>query len=71
VRELTLIGRIAMLLGKWPPSADRIDPARPRLGELPMSTPWARGRYIASITCAECHGVDFAASITSAARTSG
>ncbi|HET8648208.1 MAG TPA: c-type cytochrome, partial [Vicinamibacteria bacterium] len=28
--------------------------------ELPRTTPFERGRYTASVTCSECHGVDFA-----------
>ena len=31
----------------------------PRWGELSRSTPFERGRYMASIICSECHGLDF------------
>ena len=31
----------------------------PRWGELPRRTAFERGRYLASIVCAECHGLDF------------
>jgi hypothetical protein len=31
----------------------------PRWGELPRTTPFERGRYLASIICSECHGLDF------------
>ena len=36
-----------------------VDPAAPRWGERPRSTPVERGRYLASITCSECHGRTF------------
>jgi cytochrome c553 len=57
--ELTLRGRIAMATGEWKPSADRVDPSAPRWGELPRTVPVERGRYLASVTCSECHGADF------------
>jgi mono/diheme cytochrome c family protein len=40
-------------------SADQVDRSRPRCGELPMTTPFERGRHLASIVCSECHGLDF------------
>jgi hypothetical protein len=43
--------------GSSPGSAGVV--ARPRWGELPRATPFERGRYLASITCSECHGLDF------------
>ena len=58
-RRVMFKGRIALALGLWKTSADEIDPSRPRWGELPRNTPFERGRYWASVTCSECHGVDF------------
>ena len=52
-------GRLALVLGKWQIAADQVDRASPRWGELPRSSPFARGRYLASVTCSECHGLDF------------
>jgi cytochrome c553 len=56
---LTIRGRFALVTGELKVSAALVDRSRPRWGELPRSTPFERGRYYASITCAECHGVDF------------
>jgi hypothetical protein len=58
VRRVMPLGRLAMVLGKWKASADGVDPTRPRWGELPRTTPFERGRYIASVICSECHGLD-------------
>ena len=58
-RTLTLTARIELALGRWQLAADQVDATRPRWGELPRTTAFERGRYLASITCSECHGVDF------------
>ena len=58
-KAITLSGRIKLALGKWQLAADQVDSTRPRWGELARATAFERGRYLASITCAECHGVDF------------
>ena len=58
-RRVFPLGRLALVLGKWKVSADHVDPTAPRWGELPRTTPSERGRYTASVTCSECHGVDF------------
>ncbi|MGH8130752.1 MAG: c-type cytochrome [Steroidobacteraceae bacterium] len=60
-RELHLefCGRVALATGEWRVSAEQVDRSRPRWGELPRTTPFERGRYYASVTCAQCHGVDF------------
>jgi cytochrome c553 len=58
-RRVFLLGRIALALGWWKTSADEVDTSIPRWGELPQRTPFERGRYLASITCSECHGLDF------------
>jgi cytochrome c553 len=57
--EITWRGRVALVTGAWGVAADRVDRSRPRWGDLPHSTALERGRYIASITCVECHGLDF------------
>jgi hypothetical protein len=58
-RRVFPLGRLALVLGKWKVSADHVDPTAPRWGELPRTRPFERGRYTASVTCSECHGVDF------------
>jgi cytochrome c553 len=58
-RHITLAGRFALAVGRWKTSADAVDRAMPRWGELPRTTPYERGRYLASIVCSECHGLDF------------
>lgn len=57
--ELTFRGRVALVTGEWKLAADQVDPRAPRWGELPLTTPFERGRYLASIVCSECHGADF------------
>lgn len=57
--ELTPRGRLALATGKWKVSAAQVDRTIPRWGELPRRTPFERGRYFASVTCSECHGLDF------------
>lgn len=56
-RRVYPLGRLALVLGKWKTSAGEVDRSIPRWGELPQSTPFERGRYLASITCSECHGL--------------
>ena len=57
-RTITMAARIKLALGNWQLAADQIDATRPRWGELSRATAFERGRYLASITCSECHGVD-------------
>lgn len=57
-RHVTIRGRIGLALGMLETSADEVDRSRPRWGSLPRKTAFERGRYIASITCTECHGLD-------------
>lgn len=57
--DLTLRGRIALVTGEWKVSAEQVDRTIPRWGELPRRTPYERGRYLASVICSECHGLDF------------
>ncbi|HET9983457.1 MAG TPA: c-type cytochrome [Longimicrobiales bacterium] len=57
-RRMTLLGRLALVTGRWQASADEVDRAQPRWGNLPRRTPFEQGRYLVSITCTECHGFD-------------
>jgi cytochrome c553 len=57
--ELTWRGRLALATGEWKVSVEQVDRSRPRWGDLPQTTAFERGRYIASVTCTECHGLDF------------
>jgi cytochrome c553 len=58
-RDIPFTSRIRLLRGEWQLSADQVDRSMPRWGDLPMTTPSERGRYLAAIVCAECHGTDF------------
>ncbi|GAA5007002.1 cytochrome c [Pseudoluteimonas lycopersici] len=58
-RSVTFMARWRLLAGGWQLAADQVDPARPRWGELPRTNAFERGRYLASVTCSECHGLDF------------
>ncbi len=55
-REVTFVGRLGLVLGKWRTSADAVDPSRPRWGDSTRTNPFERGRYLASVICSECHG---------------
>jgi cytochrome c553 len=57
--ELSWRGRLALATGEWKVSVEQVDRSRPRWGNLPQTTAYERGRYIASVTCSECHGLDF------------
>ena len=59
-RAIQPLGRLALALGRWHTSADGVDRSIPRWGEQPLDSPTRRGRYIASVTCSECHGTDLA-----------
>lgn len=58
-RQLTLRGRWGLATGMWKVSAEQVDRSIPRWGELPRRNAFERGRYLASIVCSECHGLDF------------
>ena len=58
VRGVEFVGRLALALGEWHTSAGEVDRSMPRWGELPRNTAFERGRYLVSITCTECHGLD-------------
>jgi cytochrome c553 len=57
--QLTWRGRLSLVTGAWKVSVDQVDRSRPRWGDVPQTTALERGRYIASITCTECHGLDY------------
>jgi cytochrome c553 len=57
--QFTLGGRWAMVTRMWGVDAELVDRSLPRWGELPRNTPFERGRYLASIVCTACHGLDF------------
>ncbi len=57
--QLTFKGRLGLAMGDWKVSAEQVDRSIPRWGELPRNTSFERGRYLASIVCSECHGLDF------------
>jgi cytochrome c553 len=57
--EITFRGRVALATGEWAVSAEQVDRSIPRWGELRRNTAFERGRYLASIVCSECHGLDF------------
>jgi cytochrome c553 len=61
--ELKFRGRVALVIGEWKLAADQVDVSAPRWGELPLSTSFERGRYLASVVCSECHGEDFNGSL--------
>ena len=54
--DFTLRGRWAMVTGKWGVDAAMVNQSLPRWGELSRDTPFERGRYLASVVCAACHG---------------
>jgi cytochrome c553 len=56
--NITWRGRWAMVTGKWDVDAAMVDRSLPRWGELSRNTPFERGRYLASVVCAACHGRD-------------
>jgi mono/diheme cytochrome c family protein len=58
VREFSFLARVGLMIGKLETSVAQVDRAAPRWGELPRTTPFERGRYWASIVCAECHRPD-------------
>lgn len=54
--DITWRGRWAMVTGKWGVDAAMVDRSVPRWGALSRDTPFERGRYLASVVCAACHG---------------
>ena len=57
--QIPLGSRLQLLRGEWSLSADQVDKSQPRWGNLPRNDPYERGRFLASVVCAECHGADY------------
>ena len=57
--QLSWRGRWSLVTGEWKVSSEQVERDRPQWGNLPQTTPVERGRYLASVTCSECHGLDF------------
>jgi cytochrome c553 len=57
--HLTFRGRLGLAMGDWKVSAEQVDRSIPRWGERPRNSAFERGRYLASVVCSECHGLDF------------
>lgn len=55
-RALPFISRLKLLAGHWQLSADQVDRSQPRWGNMPRKTAFERGRFLAAVVCAECHG---------------
>jgi cytochrome c553 len=58
-QEISWKGRMSLITGDWKVSAEQVDRSRPRWGDSTIHTLEMRGRYLASITCTECHGLDY------------
>lgn len=67
--HLTWRGRAALATGFWKVSAEQVDRSRTRWGDFPQTTLLERGRYLASVTCSECHGLDYGGSTLEGAPT--
>lgn len=57
--DMPFISRLKLLTGEWKLSADQVDTSQPRWGNLSRETGFERGRFLAAIVCAECHGFDY------------
>jgi len=57
-KRFGLVSRIKLIRGEWQVSADQVDRNAPRWSLRPQTTPFERGRYLASVVCSECHGLD-------------
>lgn len=57
--ETWILGRLELLRGLYPPEASTIDHLADRR-IFDFADKAQRGEYLAKITCAECHGLDFA-----------
>lgn len=57
-----ILGRLELVQGMFPPDASRIDHAA-RHGAGDFSAQLQRGRYLATLVCSECHGLDFTGDI--------
>ena len=56
--QITWTGRLRLATGRIMVSADEAKHSPTRWGTRPRVAPFERGRYLASITCTECHGLD-------------
>lgn len=52
------VTRWNLLTGEWKLEPDEIDRRAARLGDSPHAEGPERGRYIATVACGECHGLD-------------
>jgi len=52
------VTRWNLVTGVWQLVPELVPVGTPRLGDLPHADDPARGRYIATIACGECHGLD-------------
>ena len=52
------IARWNFAIGNWPLTPDRFDHAAVRIGDTPHVDGLAHGRYLATLACGECHGLD-------------
>lgn len=50
--------RLGLLIGKFDLVTNSIDRRAPRVGDAPRATMAQQGRYLTTVICAECHGVD-------------
>lgn len=57
--EIPFRSRMLLLKGDWALSADQVDKSQPRWGNRSLDSSYERGRYLAAIVCAECHGADY------------
>ena len=59
VRQIPFLSRLKLLQGTWWLSADQVNTAQPRWGNMPRRNAYERGRFLAAVICAECHGADY------------
>jgi cytochrome c553 len=59
VTQIPFVGRLTLLRGVWSLSADQVNKSQPRWGNMPLTNSYERGRFLAAIVCAECHGADY------------
>ena len=57
--QIPFSSRVKLLKGEWYLSADQVDSTQPRWGNMPRTDSYERGRFLASIVCAECHGANY------------
>lgn len=57
--QIPFVSRLKLLQGVWSLSADQVNKSQPRWGNMPRTNSYERGRFLAAIVCAECHGADY------------